>query len=121
MFRTKIAAFALALLPSAASAGFPEAQLSFRSTQMDVFSIPYMGRSSPRDFWCAAGDYVVSELNLSPNTPIYRLTPTPGLAGDGVRFSLTKRWKAASGAPVAPRQNVLRAGDARSLCVLRGF
>lgn len=121
MFRNKIAAFALALLPTVASAGFPEAQPSFRSTQMNVFSIPYMGRSEVRDFWCAAGDYVVSELNLSPNTPIYRLTPAPRSAGSPVRFSLTKHWKTAVGAPVAPTITVLRAGDARALCDLQGF
>ena len=121
MFRAKIVAFALALLPNVASAGLPEAQFSFRSTQIDVFSIPYMGRSHARDFWCAAGDYVISELNRSPNTQIYRLTPTPRPVDQPVRFSLNKRWKPVGASPVVPTVSVLRAGDAQALCDLRGF
>ncbi len=52
------------------------------------FVVPYSrGTSGDPAYWCAAGDYAVRALGLSPSTRIYRMTPPP-VKNAGVRFSL---------------------------------
>ncbi len=51
----------------------------------------YVGRGTRGGddyFWCAAGDYVMRNLRLPGSTPIFRLSPPPRRAGQGVWFSL---------------------------------
>ena len=53
------------------------------------FTVPYRGLSGARDFWCAAGDYVVRELGLPPDTKIFRTSSPPRRSGQGISFSLS--------------------------------
>ena len=39
--------------------------------------------------WCAAGDFVIRGLGLSPLTRIYRTSEPPRRQGEGVSFSLS--------------------------------
>jgi hypothetical protein len=52
------------------------------------FVVPYQqGTSGNPAYWCAAGDFVVRALRLSPGTRVFRVTPPPVKPG-GMRFSL---------------------------------
>lgn len=88
MVRTPIIAALVALLPAAAPAWIAQNGLVVEATGPQSFTVPYRGLSGARDFWCAAGDYVVRELNLSPTTRIYRTSPVPRPGGDAMDFSL---------------------------------
>ena len=99
MFKPTIAsaAFALAILPGAASAFFAQNGLTVRGTGEGSFTVPFQGSPAIRDFWCAAGDYVVRDLHLPHNTRIYRLTPKPRKSGQGIDFSLSSDGAQPSG------------------------
>jgi hypothetical protein len=49
------------------------------------------------DYWCAAGDLVQREMGLPGRTPLWRASPKPRGAGDGIVFTLDPA-KAAEGA-----------------------
>ena len=53
------------------------------------FHVPYRGLNGASDFWCAAGDYVIRSLHMSPDTRIFRLSSPPRRAGQGITFSLS--------------------------------
>ncbi len=73
------------------------------------FTVPYRGKSGASDFWCAAGDYVIRDLHLPPNTHIWRTSEPPRRSGEGIDFSLSPD-RAASNSGLA-----LFGGDGRSL------
>lgn len=62
--------------------------LSVRQVNATDFFVDYRGRSGATSFWCAAGDYVVRRLGMSPNTRVFRLSPPPRSGGQGIMFSL---------------------------------
>jgi hypothetical protein len=49
------------------------------------------------DYWCAAGDFAQRVMGLPGSTPIWRASPKPRRAGDGIVFTLDPA-KAAEGA-----------------------
>ena len=81
-----------------------------------AFEVPYRGLSGTSDFWCAAGDYVVRELNLSPQTRVYRTSSPPRRAGQGVSFSLSANDAKRSGLVLHDGGRGLTAAHARQLC-----
>ena len=82
----------------------------------DTFEVPYRGLSGVSDFWCAAGDYVVRELNLPPATRIYRTSSPPRRAGQGVSFSLSEIGAKKTGLVLHSGGRGLTAAHARHLC-----
>ncbi len=62
--------------------------LRVQPTGNTAFTVPYGGNSAPSAFWCAAGDYVVQALGQPPGTRIYRTSPPPRRAGQGMDFAL---------------------------------
>lgn len=56
--------------------------------QGDGFTVPWRGRSGASDFWCAAGDYAIRGLHLSPTRIVYRATPPRRGQGAPVGFTL---------------------------------
>lgn len=52
------------------------------------FFVPFRGRAGAASFWCAAGDFVVRQLGMRPNTRVFRHSPPPRGAGQGILFSL---------------------------------
>jgi hypothetical protein len=71
------------------------------------FHVAYHGDSVVREFWCAAGDYVLHGLNRAPATRIYRISADRPSSG-GIEFALTP-----GGAQ--PPGIVILGGDGRSL------
>ena len=84
----------------------------------DAFSVPYRGRSGPRDFWCAAGDYADRVLHLPKATRIYRTSPVPRGSGEGMTFSLDPAQAQAPGLLRLGRNPGLTVAYARFQCEL---
>ena len=87
---------ALAALAVAAGLGAMPVQAFVASNGLLVqrvnetdFFVPFRGRTGATSFWCAAGDFVVRSLNLPGGTRVFRLSPPPRRAGDGILFSLS--------------------------------
>ncbi|GAB4385614.1 hypothetical protein [Albidovulum sp.] len=53
------------------------------------FEVPWRGSARVTSFWCAAGDYVIRGLRMSPSTRIWRVSEPPRRAGEAITFALT--------------------------------
>ena len=115
----RIAALLLALgLAAPASAFTAQNGLIVQPDGPAAFTVPWRGKSGPADFWCAAGDFAVRKLHLSPAALIYRASEPPRRSGEGIRFTLHAE-DAASGTGLAvlgARGAGLSAGHAQSFC-----
>ena len=87
----------------------------------DGFKVPWRGKSGPADFWCAAGDYAIRVLHLSPTDMIYRASEPPRRAGEPIIFTLNPEEAAsATGLFTLFRKGGgLTVGHAQSLCEFR--
>lgn len=112
-------ALSLALLPTAAPAWIAQNGLVVEPTGGSDFSVPYRGKSGVRDFWCAAGDYVIRELGQPPGTRIYRTSSPPRRSGQGIRFSLSSEGAKRPGLFLFSGGRSVSAGHAQGFC--RGF
>lgn len=83
-----------------------------------TFNVPYRGLSGASDFWCAAGDYVIRDLNMPVTTRIYRLSSPPRRAGQGVQFSLSPKGAKRTGLIRWGEGRGITASHARHLCDL---
>ena len=110
-----LAALALLTLPTTASAWMAQNGLKVECAP-GGFHVPYRGLSGPRDFWCAAGDYVVRELGMSPDTLIYRTSSPPRRSGQGIRFSLNPEGAKKPGLLLLSGRRGVSAALARSFC-----
>ena len=106
----------LALLPTAAPAWMAENGLVVEPSGGSDFSVPYRGKSGARDFWCAAGDYVIRELGKPPGTRIYRTSSSPRRSGQGIRFSLSSDGAKKPGLFLFTGGRSVSAGHARGFC-----
>lgn len=106
---------AFAATVTTASAWIADNGLVVRPIDRTTFEVPYRGKSGPRAFWSAAGDYVVRELGLSPNTRIYRISPPPRRSGQGMTFSLSPEGAQRTGLAIIGSPLGVRAGHARAI------
>lgn len=83
------------------------------------FEVPYRGLSGSSDFWCAAGDHVVRNLGLPPDTRIFRLSSPPRRGGQGVTFSLSAEGAKKPGLFLFSGGRGVSASHARALCDAR--
>ncbi len=86
---TVLAALTAALTPLAASADLTQRGNVVRPISPGSFEVPWRGRSGPRGFWCVAGEYARYDLGLPGRTRLYRTSPVPRRAGEGVRFNVS--------------------------------
>ncbi|MEM6385134.1 MAG: hypothetical protein AAF718_02745 [Pseudomonadota bacterium] len=105
----------LSIIPTVAPAWLAENGLIVRQ-KGSGFEVPYRGLTGARDFWCAAGDYVIRELEMPPDTRIYRTSKPPRRAGQGVRFSLRAEGATRTGLLVWSEGRGLTASFAREFC-----
>jgi hypothetical protein len=62
-----------------------------------TFTVGYRGNANGDiDFWCAAGAYANSRLNAAATARIYRISPPPRRAGQGITFSMSPAGAAGS-------------------------
>ena len=119
-FRLAVAASAvaacLAALPAQAFVA-SNGLLVQRVNETDFF-VPVRGRPGATSFWCAAGDFVIRELGQPATTPLYRVSPPPRRAGEGVSFSLSPEGATDRTGLLllGDRDASLSAGHAQALC-----
>ena len=113
MKRTLVIAL-LAATP--ASAFVADNDLIVHATGEGRFEVPYRGLSGTSDFWCAAGDYVISELGQSVTTKIYRTSSPPRRGGTGISFSLSPEGAKRTGLFIFGDPRGVSASFARTLC-----
>ena len=117
--RHAFVALSLLLLPTAAPAWIAQNGLVVEPSGGSDFAVPYRGKSGARDFWCAAGDYVIRELDQPPGTRIYRTSSPPRRSGQGIRFSLSTEGATRPGLFMIFGETSVSAAHARSLCDIR--
>lgn len=81
-------AIALALVATPAAALFPGQQLRVTPGPEGDFTVRYAAQARLTDYWCAAGLHVTQTLRLADSTRVYRLSPPPRKAGQGIAFTL---------------------------------
>lgn len=115
----RLTAIFLALTLAAPAFGFT-AQNGMRVERDSAtgFSVPWIGRGGPADFWCAAGDFGVRKLHLAPGQKIYRASEPPRRSGEPMRFTLNAEGAAsATGLLMLWGDGAgLSVGHAQSLC-----
>jgi hypothetical protein len=95
MFRTTLLAATLFALPAFAFTA-PN-RLPVVATGPNTFEVQFRGfATGDIDFWCAAGAYANSALRAPATAPIYRISPPPRRAGQGVTFSMNAAGAASS-------------------------
>ncbi|MFC2968210.1 hypothetical protein [Acidimangrovimonas pyrenivorans] len=62
--------------------------LSVTPTGPETFHVAFGGLIGTSDFWCAAGEYVTRRLGRPIQTMVYRASPPPRRAGEGISFTL---------------------------------
>ncbi len=110
-----LATMAIAALPTMAPAWVAGNGLVVEE-RGNGFTIPYRGLSGARDFWCAAGEYVIDHLGMRPDTRIYRTSSPPRRAGDGISFSLSSEGAKKPGIILLGGERGVSASHARSFC-----
>ncbi len=75
-------------LATPALAFLSPAGLTVTQTSPTDFTVNYNSKARLSDYWCAAGLYATQTLHLPDNTRVYRLSPPPRGAGQGISFTL---------------------------------
>lgn len=87
------------------------------------FEVLASAGQSASESWCAAGAYVTRFLAENPTARIWRVSPPPRRAGEGVTFALSPEGAAASTGLMAvwgAEGAALSAGFAEALCAGTG-
>jgi len=84
---TLLAALAFALATPAHAFG-PEPRLRVTQEPNGDFTVQYDSRARLTDYWCAAGNFVTNTLRMPDRTRVFRQSPPPRKAGQGIRFTL---------------------------------
>lgn len=109
-------AMLIALSPSTSLAWLADNGLIVQGNGGADFNIPFRGLSAASEFWCAAGDYVVEELHLPPDTLIFRTSSPPRRSGEGMSFSLSRDGAKKTGLVLFSGRRGVSAALARELC-----
>jgi hypothetical protein len=104
------------VIASPASAFVAENDLIVRDAGADRFEVPYRGLSGASAFWCAAGDYVIRELDRPGTTKIFRTSSPPRRSGQGVSFSLSSEGAKRTGLFILGNPRGVSASHAKSMC-----
>jgi len=79
---------AVLALASPAMAFGTEPRLRIVRASNGDFAVGYQAQARLTDYWCAAGNFVTNTLGLPDRTRVYRLSPPPRKAGQGITFTL---------------------------------
>src|SRR5690606_39144387 len=84
------------------------------------FEVASHGDSVVKEFWCAAGDYVLRGLGQPPATRIWRVSAPPQRGNAGIEFSLSPEGAQPPGIAILGGDGVsLTAAHAHQLCERR--
>ena len=76
------------LLPLPAQAFTAQNGMTAVQTGPSEITVLHEIRRGDTDYWCAAGDFAQRALGLPGNTRLWRASPKPRRAGDGIVFTL---------------------------------
>ena len=76
------------LLPLPAAAFTAQNGMHAYQISPTEIAVDYRARRSDTDYWCAAGDYAQRVLRLPVNDRMWRASPKPRKAGEGIVFTL---------------------------------
>ncbi|MBM3606525.1 MAG: hypothetical protein FJX25_17915 [Alphaproteobacteria bacterium] len=106
----------LLMLPLPAAAFTARNGMEARQVSASEIEVLFRNGKSDTDYWCAAGDYVQRVMNLPVSTRLWRASPKPRKAGEGILFTLHESLKS-PGAELSqfgagPRDGALSVGGA---------
>lgn len=81
-------------LPTSALAFIAKNGMQATQISPTEIAVEYEARQADTDYWCAAGDYVKRVLKQPGATRLWRATPKPRKAGQGIVFTLDPAKKA---------------------------
>ncbi|WCR09289.1 hypothetical protein JHW45_09090 [Paracoccus stylophorae] len=84
----------LMLLPAQASAFLARNGMTAHGSGPADIVVDYRAGRLDTDYWCAAGDYARRVLGLAGDTRLWRASPKPRGAGQGIVFTLDETRKA---------------------------
>ncbi len=84
----------LMILPLPASAFIARNGMTVAQSGPTEIAVAPDVRRADTDYWCAAGDYAERVLNQPGKTRIWRASPKPRSAGEGITFTLDAAQKA---------------------------
>jgi hypothetical protein len=90
----------LMLLPLPASAFTARNGMEAQQISPTEIAVPFESRRRDTDYWCAAGDLANRVMRKSGDTRIWRASPKPRKAGQGIVFTLDPA-KQAKGAGIS--------------------
>lgn len=96
----RMIALAALLMPAQAVAFTAQNGMTVIHTGPAGITVLHDVRRGDTDYWCAAGDFAQRALGLPGKTPIWRASPKPRRAGEGIVFTLDPR-DAAEGAGIS--------------------
>lgn len=76
------------LFPQSAAAFTAQNGMTAVQTAPSEITVIHEARRDDADYWCAAGDFVQRVMGLPGRTPIWRASPKPRGAGQGIVFTL---------------------------------
>lgn len=82
------------LAPVSAAAFIAENGMEVEQVGPTEIAVLYEARQGDTDYWCAAADYAQRVLKQPGNTRLWRATPKPRQAGEGIIFTLDPAKKA---------------------------
>ena len=85
------------LLPLPAAAFTAQNGMTAVQTGPSEITVLHEIRRGDTEYWCAAGDFVQRAMGAPGNTRLWRASPKPRRAGDGIVFTLDEA-RAAPGA-----------------------
>lgn len=68
--------------------------MTARQTGSTEIAVDYRAGRLDTDYWCAAGDFAQAALGLPGRTRLWRASPKPRKAGQGILFTLDPARKA---------------------------
>ncbi|MEE2860896.1 MAG: hypothetical protein ACU0DH_01090 [Paracoccus sp. (in: a-proteobacteria)] len=87
-------AILLLLTPSPAAAFLARNGMEAARVGTTEIAVPFDSGKMDTDYWCAAGDFAQRALDLPVTTRLWRASPKPRGAGDGILFTLDQSNKA---------------------------
>ena len=87
-------AVVLLALPLPAAAFTAQNGMQAHKTGSTDIAVEYENGRLGTDYWCAAGDLAQRDMGLPVGTRIWRASPKPRGAGEGIAFTLDREKKA---------------------------
>lgn len=76
------------LLPLPAAAFTAQNGMTAARTGPAEIAVIHDAKRADTDYWCAAGDFAQRAMGLPGPTPLWRASPKPRVAGQGILFTL---------------------------------